>query len=79
MPLSEGDQGYSVATGGKGTTKSFHSPDVGNPAGSKPSGRYATADGSIDPQFSELSDIKPIHGNKGGEPSQPSVGYHHAD
>ena len=78
MPLSEGDQGYSVANTTTGTSKSFHSPDVGNPPG-KPSGKYATADGGIDPQFSDLGDIKPIHGNKGGAPSQPKVGYHRAD
>ncbi len=77
-PLSEGSSGYSVAEGGAGSSPSFRSDDLGNPPG-KPRGKYATADGKVDPQFSELSDIKPVHGNKGGAPSQPSTGYHRAD
>jgi len=77
MPLSEGDQGYSVAENKKrGPMPAFKPNDVANPPGKT----SAKAGGNgVDPQFSQFSDINPAHGNKGGAPSQPSVGYHRAD
>lgn len=76
-PLSEGSSGYSVAENKKrGPMPAFKPNDVANPPGKT----AATPGGNgVDPQFSEFSDIKQIHGNKGGQPAQPSVGYHRAD
>lgn len=78
MPLSENDQGYSVAENKKRASKKFLPDDLANPAGSKAD--YQPGGNGVAPQFSPFSDIKATHGNKGaGQPSQPSVGYRHAD
>ncbi len=72
MPLSEGNQGYSVATS---------KPRPASVARPFPKERvpkiYATAESNgVDPQFSEFSSIK--KGGSGEGPKQPSVGYHRA-
>jgi hypothetical protein len=72
MPLSEGDQGYSVAE----NKPRGPAPGVGRQ--NSPSQYTKAGNVSVDPQFSELGDIKPVHGNKGGAPTQPTVGYHRA-
>ena len=78
MPLSEGDQGYSVAEGKNQYTPPVPHTDTNFTA--KPAKAWATANGvSVDPQFSDLGDIKPTHGNKGSKHDQPSVGYSRAD
>lgn len=61
MPLSERNQGYSVAE-----SKSRPATNL----------KTAHTNG-VDPQFSEFGDIKPIRRDKvDHEPRQPRVGYH---
>lgn len=71
--LSEGNQGYSVAEG------KSRGPAPGPGRQDTPKYSKSADNVKVDPQFSDLSDIKPTHGNKGGAPAQPSTGYHHAD
>jgi len=83
-PLSEGSAGYSVAENNvtESNNKSFRMNDIANGPG-KPTGKYATAGHpcgeAVSPQFSEMSDVKPTHGNAGSTPKQPGTGYHRAD
>jgi hypothetical protein len=64
--LSKGNQGYQVVT-----------PHTDTNFTAKPAKAFATANNvKVDPQFSDLGDIGPTHGNKGGAPAQPKVGYH---
>jgi len=71
--LSEGSQGYSVATG-----KVRPTPKVRPFPKERVPSEYRTAGGNgVDPQFSQFSTIKA--GGSGSGPTQPKVGYSRAD